>query len=185
MTRRCCSHLVGAHPRFLVLLLLASAAAMGCRSRGEQTIKDTEGRVFASQCSEDRICVVTQKPGRTEQSPASGKATTNPEFKYRNAGRVVGICGPVAPGVQPAPGDCRPLLCESDGDCPAATGLSSGVCVNHLCTEPSHDLSTEDAVMLCLAGTGAGPRTAAQVERLALGLNCGKPCRIPRVCRQP
>jgi hypothetical protein len=39
--------------------------------------------------------------------------------------------------------------------------------------------------MLCLAGTGLGRETPAQVERYALALNCGNPCRIPTPCAQP
>jgi hypothetical protein len=39
--------------------------------------------------------------------------------------------------------------------------------------------------MLCLSGTGLGRETPAQIERYALALNCGSPCKIPAPCAQP
>jgi hypothetical protein len=39
--------------------------------------------------------------------------------------------------------------------------------------------------MLCLAGSGLGSEQARQVERYALGMNCGAPCKVPAPCRQP
>jgi hypothetical protein len=38
--------------------------------------------------------------------------------------------------------------------------------------------------MLCLAGTGLGHAEAKQVERYALGLNCGAPCVVPKPCER-
>ncbi|MGC4066120.1 MAG: hypothetical protein QM784_16030 [Polyangiaceae bacterium] len=94
------------------------------------------------------------------------------------------MCGPLPLGQAPALPQCRPLTCEGDAECPPAEGLDHGVCINHLCTEPSHAVHTEDAVLMCLAGTGTEPQTPLQAERFALGLNCGTPCQIPKVCRQ-
>lgn len=53
-----------------------------------------------------------------------------------------------------------------------------------LCIEPTHDIASADAVMLCLAGTGLGHDQARQVERYALGLNCGTPCSVPKPCER-
>lgn len=165
--------------------LLASHS--GCRRHAEQTIQDSEGRSFLAQCSSDAICALTEKSGPGARSPDEARADQAGKeqvHRLRSTGRVVGVCGPLRAGTEPAPADCRPVVCESDQDCPPATGLRTGVCINQLCTEPSHAINSDDAVMLCLAGTGLGTRHAAQVERLALGLNCGTPCRIPKPCRQ-
>ena len=83
------------------------------------------------------------------------------------------------------PAQCRPLVCQDDKDCPPAHGLGHGTCVNGLCTEPANAISAADAVLLCLAGTGWGKGSPEQVERYALALNCGTPCKIPSPCRQP
>jgi hypothetical protein len=86
-------------------------------------------------------------------------------------------------------GDCRALACAADSDCPPTSGgaprATTGTCVGSLCVEPSHELGAEDAIFLCLAGTGLGHERADQVTRYALALNCGTPCRVPAPCRQP
>lgn len=166
--------------------LLLAWVAVGCRGRAEQTIKDSEGRRFLSQCSSDRICSLSPMAGPEASDAIDSKsAKATQAAKLRATGRVVGICGPAAAGTEPAISDCRPVVCEGAADCPNAEGLNQGVCISGLCTEPSHPINADDSVMLCLAGTGFGQRTAEQVERLALGLNCGTPCRIPKPCRQP
>jgi len=76
-------------------------------------------------------------------------------------------------------------VCSGDANCPPAHGSKDGHCVNGLCVEPSGELNTDDAVMLCLAGTGLGKDSPEQVSRFAMALNCGSPCKIPAVCRQP
>lgn len=106
-------------------------------------------------------------------------------FALVRVGRLVGICD-VVPGQAPeTPADCRALVCQSDADCPPGHGLKDGQCLNALCTDPSQALVPEDSVMLCLAGSGLGNEQARQIERYALGLNCGTPCRVPSPCRQP
>jgi hypothetical protein len=173
---------------FLVLAAGLSAFCGACRGYTERTIKDTEGRTFLARCSADRICSLTASSGPSSNQPsddARGGHASGQFMRTRATGRVVGVCGPIAAGAEPTASDCRPVVCESDSDCLASEGLSVGVCINRLCTEPSHAINIDDAVMLCLAGTGISPRTALQVERIALGLNCGTPCRIPKPCRQP
>jgi hypothetical protein len=164
------------------------AVFASCRGGNALTLRDSEGRSFLCQRTGDRVYALTQKSGPGAQPASDGEPTkirAAPVFRLQSTGRVVGVCGPVDSGGELAPSDCRPVVCESDRDCPASEGLSSGVCINQLCVEPSHAVNSDDAVMLCLAGTGLLPRTATQVERLALGLNCGTPCRVPRPCRQP
>ena len=112
--------------------------------------------------------------------------TGGPGFSLSHTGRLVGICD-VAPGgtVPETPGDCRALVCQADTDCPPAHGLKNGQCLNALCADPAQPLVTPDSVMLCLAGSGLGNSEPRQIERYALALNCGTPCKVPAPCRQP
>lgn len=186
---RCASIRALAPIAWIMWAAAALSGFAGCRQRAEQTIKDSEGRSFALRCSHDRQCEVSIASG-SGTSPAShedaARGAQKARFRLETAGRVVGVCGPNASSdARPQISDCRPVVCESAGQCPAAEGLDEGVCINQLCTEPSHPVITSDATMLCLAGTGYGPTTPLQVERLALGLNCGNPCRVPTPCRQP
>ncbi|HEY5959872.1 MAG TPA: hypothetical protein VIV60_25130 [Polyangiaceae bacterium] len=165
------------------MLLCIGLLSVSCRNRSEQTIEDSEGRHFLVQCSQDHSCTVAEKPTDSGRPSATG-STSTAVMQLRSSGRVIGVCGPLPPEHKPAPADCRPIVCADNRDCPASEGLSDGACINGICTEPSHEITSGDAVMLCLAGTGAQTLNANQVERLALGLNCGTPCRIPRPCRQ-
>lgn len=153
---------------------------MGCQKSPQITLTDSEQRQFLLTCGTNGSCAVA---ANRSSAPEPANARKTDDYALRSTGRVVGICGPVASGQSTNLSDCRPLICKSNSDCPPAQGLSKGVCINQLCTEPSHELTSEDAVMLCLAGTGAPSQTPAQVERFALGLNCGSPCRIPKPCR--
>jgi hypothetical protein len=103
----------------------------------------------------------------------------------RSPGRLVGICTAAAGAEPQSPAHCRAIVCTADSACPPAEGMDRGQCVNGLCTEPAHPIGVADAVMLCLAETGIGRETPRQVERYAMALNCGTPCRIPSPCRQP
>ena len=155
------------------LCLLVGCAAFGCKKGGEIALADTEGRQFKARCSSESGCELTQTAG-----PQGGAVSV------ARRGRLIAVCPATEAGV-PAAGECRPLVCSDDDGCPSAEGLDHGTCINGLCVEPSRELNVDDSVMLCLAGTGLGRRAPAQVERFALGLNCGTPCRVPRTCRQP
>jgi hypothetical protein len=152
----------------------------GCRDSSQQILVDSEQRRFALQCEKDGRCSVTAAtPTETEPKRTGGAAQS---FTLRATGRVVGICSVSVAGAAANLSDCRPLVCRSDAECPPADGLNHGVCINDLCTEPSHAVISDDAVLLCLAATGTPSGAALQVERFALGLNCGTPCRIPKPC---
>jgi len=154
--------------------LLVLASSLGCSRGGELTLSDTEARRFAAKCSGEGQCELTQQEG-----PHGGPVNLVAR------GRLMAVCPTSEGGGQVSAGDCRPLVCSGDASCPPAKGLDHGTCVNGLCVEPSHELGPDDSVMLCMAGTGLGRSAPAQVERFALGLNCGTPCRVPRTCRQP
>jgi hypothetical protein len=160
-----------------VLLLVATMTTsfMGCRRVSDRTLRDTEGRSFGARCDREGQCELSETSG-------SGRALP----RIVTLGRLMAFCPPVAGEAEAPPaGECRALVCESDADCPPGHGLRDGTCVNGLCIDPAGQLDSDDSVALCLAGTGLGRSSAVQVERYALGLNCGHPCKVPSTCRQP
>jgi hypothetical protein len=169
-----CVHFLG-----LRLALLAGLwVSAGCKSLSERQVQDTEGRKFLAKCERDGECALNQISGLKRADGKSALALTH-------TGRLVGICD-VVPGHGPdGPADCRALVCQNDSDCPPAHSLKNGQCLNALCSEPAQALAPPDSIMLCLAGSGLGNDQARQVERYALGLNCGNPCKVPAPCRPP
>lgn len=166
-------------PRYAEAVALAVGCVIGCKDadRSALPLRDSEGRLFDALCDGEGRCELSQKQG----TKWSGDKTAH---VIRTSGRVVGVCN-IAPGGEvESPGDCRALVCKSDNDCPPVGGLGTASCLSQFCTDLSRDLSPSDAAMLCLAGTGLGRDTTSQVERLALGLNCGSPCKVPLPCRQ-
>jgi hypothetical protein len=163
----------------LALTAFGALGALQCQRRSEIVLTDTEGRSFTAVCADDeKPCSLTHKSGPRAE-PAGG-------VRLRAVGRLVGVC---PDSDSPHLGDCRALTCAADSGCPPASDGAdrgaTGTCVGSFCVEPSHALGTEDAVLLCLAGTGLGHERADQVTRYALALNCGSPCRVPAPCRQP
>jgi len=155
-----------------VLLLLA-----GCHKAGPRVVRDSEGRSFEATCPAQGPCRFEQKSGplRVEK----------PAQTLMLGSRLVGICD-VKEGEGPQyPFDCRPLNCNSDPDCPPLHGMKDGQCLNHHCADPAEAVGVQDSIMLCLSGTGLGRETQAQVDRYAMALNCGNPCKIPAPCPQP
>jgi hypothetical protein len=159
-------------------LLRAGAAllpcVLGCSRNNERTFQDTEGQRYAARCGDKGCTLAVPSAGSAASAPPSLRAT----------GRIVGVCKHGGARTD-TPAQCRPLVCQGDKDCPPAHRLEHGTCVNGLCTEPANAISVADAVMLCLSGTGWAEGAPAQVERYALALNCGTPCKIPTPCRQP
>lgn len=160
------------------------ALLIGCSAPKHLTLTDSEHRQFSASCEKGAPCKLSRAKDPTASAGALPEPVANSTATLRSVGRVVGLCvsAQVSRGAELI--DCRPLVCQNDDECPPAEGLTRGVCINHLCTEPSHAVGVEDAVLLCLAGTGSGPKTPKQVERFALGYNCGSPCVIPKVCQQ-
>jgi hypothetical protein len=164
--------------RFTACVLAALATTASCKSVSERQLLDTEGRAFTARCERSGVCTLTQTAGAKRADGKSAEALLQ-------TGRLVGICD-VEPGEPPgAPSNCRALVCQSDSDCPPNHELKDGQCLNALCVDSALPLGSSDSVMLCLAGTGLGRDQPRQVERFAMGLNCGTPCKVPAPCRQP
>ncbi|HEY4105518.1 MAG TPA: hypothetical protein VGM44_16580 [Polyangiaceae bacterium] len=144
----------------------------------ERTLTDTERRTFTAKCERSGACTFTQISGVKRQDGRTNQI-------LQTNGRLIGICD-VEPGqTSSTVWDCRPLVCHEDADCPPGHGMKDGQCLNSLCADAAQPLATPDSVMLCLAGTGLGREEPRQIERYALGLNCGTPCKVPAPCRQP
>lgn len=157
---------------------MALLFATACHGKPKLELRDTESRVYAADCTKDGQCALTQTSG-------PGAPKDKPLTVVRSPGELVGVCNVAASADKPALPDCRALVCKADTDCPPAHGLPHGSCVGSYCTEPAHTLAVDDAVMLCLAGTGLGRTTPKQIERYAMALNCGTPCKVPTPCDQP
>jgi hypothetical protein len=168
----------GTPPLVPLLALGLFLVVSGCKSLTERELVDTERRHFSAKCQRTGECALSQISG-------DKRAGDKTALALLRVGRLVGICD-VVPGKGPdTPADCRALVCQSDNDCPPGHGLKDGQCLNALCTDPAQEVNAQDSVMLCLAGSGLGNEQARQVERYALGLNCGTPCKVPSPCRQP
>lgn len=157
--------------------LLVLGAALSCQNRGPLLLRDTEGRTFEASCPKGGACTVSQKSGP--------KRPGMPTLTLHTASRLVGVCDALEGQAPQGPFDCRPLGCDSDRDCPPLHEMKEGQCLNHRCSDPAQAIDVRDSVMLCLAGTGLGRETPAQIERYALALNCGTPCTVPAPCQQP
>jgi hypothetical protein len=158
--------------------LAVLASSVGCKSTSERRLLDTEGRQFTAKCQRTGECELTQTSGARRENGKTAVA-----LSY--VGRLIGVCDVVPGQASETPADCRALVCQTDTDCPPAHGLKDGQCMNALCADPAQPVGPTDSVMLCLAGSGLGNEQPRQVERYALGLNCGTPCKVPAPCRQP
>lgn len=165
---------------------LTALAAFGCSKEIPRlAATDTEGRTFELKCTASEECVISSSAQPKPSVPPTEGAKA--AFVVHKASRLYAICDVWMQGKSASinPADCRALTCESDNNCPPAKGLAHGTCANKFCIEPDGSVGSEDAVLLCLAGTGVPAGTTRQIERFALGSNCGTPCRVPAVCRQP
>lgn len=166
--------MMGAFERLssVTLLLLL----MGCQKAPGRQLRDTEGRTFSATCAAEGECKLEQKSGP--------QRIEKPRQALLVGSRLVGVCD-VKEGEPPrGPMDCRPLVCESDADCPPVHGTKDGHCLNKRCSDPAGPIGVQDSVMLCLSGTGLGHDSQQQIERYALAMNCGKPCKVPQPCPQ-
>jgi hypothetical protein len=82
----------------------------GCQRDGSFELKDTEGRALRVTCTETKGCTVGPRTGSGALPVAA--------LTLRSDGRVLGVCDRDGPPIT-----CRPLLCESDMDCPTVDGV--------------------------------------------------------------
>ncbi len=167
-------------------MIAVSIAVFGaCAKPTALALRDTENRPFKATCNEGECALEGSSPATPSASKPEGATAS---YVLHHASRLYAVCDVWAQGSRSftiSPIDCRPLACENDTQCPVAKGLSRGACTNGLCIEPTGALSSEDAGLLCLVGAGAPSGSSKQVERYSLGSNCGSPCMVPTVCRQP
>jgi len=171
---------------FPLLIALAALTIAGCSKKiAPVTATDTEGRTFDVTCTSPTACTLSSSATPKPTTPAPDGA--RPAFVLHQASRLYAVCEVWMQGTSSAVhlADCRPFACSSDTQCPPAKGMTQGACSGSFCIDPSAAIAPEDSVLLCLAGTGVPAGSTKQVERYALGNNCGNPCRVPRVCRQP
>ncbi len=157
--------------------------AAGCSKAEKLTLRDTEGRSFEAVCQRSGECTLTSSAA-PRPSPPPPEKNSKAVWTLVREGRFFGACDAWS-GSAPKIWDCRAITCDSDKDCPAIAGVRTGMCMKGLCGDPAREVAPEDSVMLCLAGTGPGYETPAQIERYAMGKECGSPCRVPTPCRQP
>ena len=171
-------------PLACFMLFCAIVASVGCDESIQMGLKDTEGRTFKAECTQSTCSLRTAPQAKPSAPKPDGSEA---KFVLHVASRLFAVCEVWVQGSSHAvnPADCRALICSNDRECPPAQNMTRGVCTNGLCIEPSAQISNEDAVLLCLAGTGAPSGTTQQVERYALGNACATPCIVPAVCRQP
>lgn len=170
------------HGGLLALATWAVALASGCSKEKPLAMRDTEGRSFEAVCNRAGDCRLRSAVGAKPSSPAPKGA--DPAWLLKREGKYFGACDAWS-GHPPEHWDCRAITCDSDDDCPAIAGSRTGMCMKGLCGDPAREITAFDSVMLCLAGTGPGYESAAQIERYAMGKECGSPCRVPTPCRQP
>jgi hypothetical protein len=167
---------MGSLRRLSTVALSLGLICLGACQKPGRELRDSEGRTFSFSCKSEDDCSLKQKSG--------AQRVEKPAQALLLGSRLVGLCD-VKEGEAPqGPYDCRPLLCKSDEECPPAHGMKDGQCLNGRCSDPAEAVGVQDSIMLCLSGTGLGRESAAQVERYALALNCGKPCKIPAPCPQ-
>ncbi len=166
------------------MLVLAFCAPMvlGSACRREQApilrLHDTEGRQLLAKCTAQG-CELRQQGGPEWPEPET-------ELRLQPTGLLLAVCNAAAGAAEANDSRwCRALECEDDRQCPPELGAPTGHCISGLCVDPTGELGPDDAVVLCLAGTGVGTGSATQVEAHAMGLNCGTPCVVPKTCRQP
>lgn len=161
--------------RVTMLVWVSVVVSLGGCKRGPQPFADTLGRTFTYECNDESGCTFTR-----EGVPSNAKKEG---VLLARTGRILSVCD-VPHGVKEAPRpECRAVTCQTNGCPPDPSGRRLS-CETGLCVAPDAEITTDDAVLLCLADTDVG-RSAQSSARLALAYSCGKPCKVPASCRQP
>lgn len=142
---------------------MATVALLGCT----REVQDTEARTFAITCEKNECAL--------DPIPPTG---TTP-WQAVHPGRVLLACPEVAGDGR----ECRPLACDSDAPC-TRLGGERMECLGGLCQNKTSEVSDEDRMALCLAGTGAWQDAPEQRSRMAMAMSCRPPCSVPAACLQ-
>ena len=146
-----------------LMAALAAMTLLGCT----REVQDTEARTFAITCEKNECSL--------DPTPPAGATP----WEAVHPGRVLLACPEGAGDGR----DCRPLACDSDAPC-TRLGGEQMECVGGLCQNKTNDVSDEDRLALCLAGTGAWQDAPEQRSRMAMAMSCRPPCSVPDACRQ-
>lgn len=153
---------------FRVALLLFSLGTAGCVNE----ITDTEGRTFSFECKSG-ACILTQT--KSGDGDDAGMRHT-----VHHDGRILQVCPE-----KEAPFDCRVLKCDAARVC-SALGGGEFVCEKEVCQAPEREITADDRLSLCLAGTGPWLPTPDQRELLTMTRACQPPnCTVPSGCLAP
>jgi hypothetical protein len=157
---------------------LCSVCAFGCSK--PQSFTDTENRTFAAECKDDRcsyhLAAAAAPPSSASPAPAPAPSAGT-AAALRATGHLLAVCDSANGNVA----DCRAITCKDS--CPE-TETQKPTCERGLCVIPGTEITQDDVLLLCLAGTGM-KRNARQAGRMALARSCGTPCQVPAACRQP
>jgi hypothetical protein len=148
----------------------------GCDQKRAMTLQDTEHRTFTAACSEEGECQIELASGPAWPSGAA-------LFRLESPGRLISVCTLEKQDQTTIGSECRALECSKNSDCPPIYGMKYGSCISGLCGDASHEVLARDAVLLCLSGAGVGESSKEQLDRFAMAVNCGTPCKVPNVCR--
>ncbi len=153
----------------LFALILSALGLSGCTNE----ITDTEGRTFSFDCKSG-ACILTPTSSADE---ASGDAS---RYQVRSEGRILQVCPE-----KKAPFDCRVLKCDGSRVC-SSLGGQDFLCEKEIRQAPERDLTPDDRLSLCLAGTGPWKPTPDQLELLTATRACQPPnCSVPSMCLKP
>ena len=187
----------------LSLLCLTLLGACGNPLDIPDKIRDSTGLEFGWDCSESTLCDLSS-------APAISSSCDLPVWG-RSWGRFYSLCsacGLPSGGWASVDFQCRPVACDSDGDCPQIAARASDSdairediyeCVEGLCQNadtarhPRDALRSSDASLLCYANVGreetrffASPavllREPALMEACPISADT---CVLPAVCDAP
>jgi len=138
-----------------------------------RSASDTEGRTFDIACRKAKCAL--------EPAAAATPTPADPEpWAPFRSGRVLLAC---PPGERGDGRECRALTCDGNAVC-SKLGGERFACLEGLCQDSEHAVTSEDRLALCLAGTGAWSGSPEQRSRFAIAQSCRPPCEVPAVCRQ-
>ena len=100
----------------------------------------------------DRIrfdgAMITPEPDTADPIHCEGTTAEPATWAFRGA-HVIGLCATVGWNVDAH--ECRPLVCDSELDCPPTSDFEPIACEDGVCVRSTEDWRDEDVVILCVA----------------------------------